>query len=63
MKKINNKTETVQDYYDEPGRIVTTDCLYCLKEFSFNTNEIDEMGWISCSECDGKHETKGFIEI
>ena len=57
MKNTNNEIEIVQD------RTVTTECLYCLKEFTFNTNEIDDMGWISCPECDGKHETKGFINF
>jgi len=42
-------------------RPIKTDCLYCLEEFSFNMADIDEIGWVSCPKCGGKHETKGFI--
>ena len=45
----------------ETSRNIKTDCLYCLEEFTFNTDDIDDMGWISCPKCGGKHETKGFI--
>ena len=49
----------VDDLY---GRIEhKTDCLYCHIEFTFNENDIDSMGWVSCPKCEGKHETKGFI--
>ena len=42
-------------------RNIKTDCLYCLEEFSFTIDDIDELGWIACPKCGGKHETKGFI--
>ena len=45
----------------ETNRNIKTDCLYCLEEFTFNTDDIDDMGWVSCPKCGGKHETKGFI--
>ena len=61
MKKSDKKTVPFQDYHEETGIIITTDCLYCLEEFTFDTNDIDDTGWISCPECGGNHETKGFI--
>jgi DNA-directed RNA polymerase subunit RPC12/RpoP len=49
----------VDDIYGIIGR--KTDCLYCHEEFIFKDDDIDDMGWVSCPKCEGKHETKGFI--
>jgi uncharacterized Zn-finger protein len=52
----------ILDDIEATGRNIETDCLYCLRPFTFNTaNDIDDMGWVSCPHCGGKHETKGFI--
>ena len=54
----------VDDVYgkiEQKPRTIKTDCLYCFEEFSFSEEDIDEMGWVSCPKCGGKHETKGFI--
>ena len=48
------------DYTDDI-EIYKTDCLYCLEEFEFTKDDIDENGWVACPKCGGEHETKGFI--